>query len=102
MRMPWSSPILTFIRGAIQDNFALTVQCQGGPYEGMHELVVRSDAPSKVAASLSRSEEFAVLQVAFNAGVTVPEPLWMCEDTEVLGAPFLSWGEFSAARLVEI
>src|SRR5690606_12762779 len=74
--------------GAIQDNFALTVQCQGGPLAGMHEFVVRSDAPSKVAASLSRAHEFQVLKVAFEAGVTVPQPMWMCEDTTVLGVPF--------------
>lgn len=74
--------------GAIQDNFGVTVECRGGQWEGRHELVVRSDAPSKVAVSLSRAQEFRVLQVAHEAGVTVPHPLWCCEDPSVIGVPF--------------
>ncbi|HLU00060.1 MAG TPA: phosphotransferase family protein [Burkholderiaceae bacterium] len=74
--------------GAIQDNFGVSVECRGGEWEGLHKLVVRSDAPSKVAVSLSRAEEFKVLQVAYEAGVTVPRPLWCCEDTSVIGVPF--------------
>lgn len=83
--------VLSFTRlsgGAIQDNHALMVQCRGGPFHGTHALVVRSDAPSKVAASMPRAQEFQVLQVAHEAGVTVPRPLWMCEDLSVLGVPF--------------
>ena len=52
------------------------------------EAVLRTDAPSAVAVSRSRAEEFALLQVAFRAGVTVPEPLWLCEDPAVLGRSF--------------
>ncbi|MFA7669889.1 MAG: hypothetical protein WCX93_11110, partial [Burkholderiaceae bacterium] len=63
--------------GAIQDNYLLTVDCEGGTHSGLRKLVVRSDAPSQVAASLTRAQEFHVLQVAFEAGVTVPEPLWL-------------------------
>lgn len=74
--------------GAIQDNFGITVVCRGGPNEGRHALAVRSDAPSKVAVSMSRAQEFRVLQVAHEAGVTVPRPFWCCEDASVIGAPF--------------
>ena len=74
--------------GAIQQNYALDVEIDGGPLEGAHALVLRTDAPSQVDASLSRGEEFAVLEVAREAGVTVPEPLWRCDDREVLGRAF--------------
>jgi aminoglycoside phosphotransferase (APT) family kinase protein len=74
--------------GAIQDNFGLTLDLEGGSRPGRQDFVVRQDAPSGVAESLSRPEEFRVLQVAFKAGVTVPEPLWLCEDSDVSGQVF--------------
>jgi aminoglycoside phosphotransferase (APT) family kinase protein len=83
--------VLEFSRlsgGAIQSNYGLTVFCDGGSKPGQHELVVRSDSPSQVSVSLTRAQEFAVLQVAFQAGVTVPEPYWLCTDASVIGQPF--------------
>ncbi len=74
--------------GAIQENWGVTLDITGGPHAGRHEVVVRMDAPSAVAASHSRMREFALLRVAFDAGVTVPEPLWACADDGVLGRPF--------------
>lgn len=74
--------------GAIQDNFGLTLQLEGGSRPGRQEFVVRQDAPSGVAESLTRPEEFRVLQAAFKAGVTTPEPLWLCEDPQVSGRVF--------------
>ncbi|MYN13598.1 phosphotransferase [Pusillimonas sp. TS35] len=74
--------------GAIQSNYALTLECEGGEYPGCLEVVVRSDAPSKVDASMTRAQEFAVLQAAYEAGVTVPKPLWACDDASLIGAPF--------------
>jgi aminoglycoside phosphotransferase (APT) family kinase protein len=74
--------------GAIQENWGLTLDITGGPHAGRHEVVVRMDAPSAVAASHSRIQEFALLRVAFEFGVTVPEPLWSCTDDSVLGRPF--------------
>jgi aminoglycoside phosphotransferase (APT) family kinase protein len=74
--------------GAIQQNWRLQVQIQGGPHAGSHALVLRTDAPSGVAASLGRPQEFALLRAAFDADVTVPEPLWLCEDRAVIGRPF--------------
>jgi aminoglycoside phosphotransferase (APT) family kinase protein len=41
-----------------------------------------------VAASHSREHEFALLRIAKAAGITVPEPLWCCTDTEVIGRAF--------------
>ncbi len=74
--------------GAVQENYALDIEVEGGSDPGRHPLVLRTDAPSRVETSLSRSEEFAVLKTAHAAGVTVPEPLWLCEDPSVIGRAF--------------
>ena len=37
---------------------------------------------------MGRAEEFAILQAAHNVGITVPEPLLLCEDDAVLGRSF--------------
>ncbi|CAM5207411.1 Aminoglycoside phosphotransferase (APT) family kinase protein OS=Castellaniella defragrans OX=75697 GN=HNR28_003312 PE=3 SV=1 [Castellaniella defragrans] len=86
-----SAEVLEFSRlagGAIQDNHALTVRMSGGSHPGEHHVVVRSDAPSRIAASLDRAQEFHVLEAAYAAGLTVPRPLWLCMDPAVLGRPF--------------
>jgi aminoglycoside phosphotransferase (APT) family kinase protein len=74
--------------GAIQENWALNVTVIGGPYAGGQDWVLRTDAPSGVAVSLTRAQEFAVLNVAYDARVTVPRPLWLCTDSTVLGRDF--------------
>ena len=74
--------------GAIQENWGVTLDITGGPQAGRHEVVVRMDSPSALSASHSRLREFALLRVAFGAGVSVPEPLWVCTDDSVLGRPF--------------
>ena len=74
--------------GAVQENWSVMLDITGGPSAGRHEVVVRMDAPSAVAFSHSRMREFALLRVAFEAGVTVPEPLWVCAHDGVLGRPF--------------
>lgn len=74
--------------GAVQENYALDARIVGGGHHGEHQLVLRTDAPSAVATSLTRATEFAVLQAAFEAGVKVPEPLWSCDDRALIGRPF--------------
>jgi aminoglycoside phosphotransferase (APT) family kinase protein len=74
--------------GAIQENWAIDIDLDGGGLSGHHALVLRADAPSRVAASHARRQEFALLEVAYAAGVTVPEPLWCCTDLEVIGRAF--------------
>lgn len=74
--------------GAIQENWALDVSIVGGPHEGIHCWVLRTDASSAVAASLGRAHEYAVLRAAHEAGVEVPQPLWLCQDSAVLGRIF--------------
>ena len=90
--------------GAIQENWLLSATLSGGPHEGALECVLRADAPSGVAVSHSRSQEFALLREAFAAGVTVPEPLWL-GDASVLGRDFFvmrkARGTAAAYRLMK-
>ena len=74
--------------GAVQENWRLEIDFDGGALPGRQDLVLRGDAPTRIAASLGRAEEFAVLRAVWRAGVTVPEPLWLCTDAEVVGTPF--------------
>ena len=74
--------------GAIQENWLLDADLTGGAFAGRLEAVLRTDAPSTIDTSLSRAEEFALLRAALAAGVTVPEPLWLCREPEILGKEF--------------
>jgi aminoglycoside phosphotransferase (APT) family kinase protein len=74
--------------GAIQENWAVDAEFDGGGLSGTQRLVLRCDAATGVLSSLGRVEEFFVLKAAFEAGVTVPEPLFACEDESVIGKPF--------------
>jgi aminoglycoside phosphotransferase (APT) family kinase protein len=85
--------------GAIQQNWRLQAHVEGGPHDGAARWVLRTDAPSSVAASHGRAQEFALLDAAARAGVTVPTPWWSCEDRSVIGRPFfvMRWVEGTAA-----
>lgn len=74
--------------GAIQENWSLVAEMEGGTLAGRHALVLRTDAPSAVSFSLTRAQEFYLLRAAFAAGVTVPEPILLCEDPAILGGAF--------------
>ena len=70
--------------GAIQQNWVLDVETG----EGDRTCVLRRDAPATIAASRGRAEEFAILEAAWRAGVSVPRPLGLCDDPAPLGGPF--------------
>jgi aminoglycoside phosphotransferase (APT) family kinase protein len=70
--------------GAIQQNWALDVTLRGAA----QRWVLRTDSAATLAVSHPRAAEFALLRAAFAEGVTVPEPLLLCEDAAVTGAPF--------------
>ena len=74
--------------GSVQENWRLIAEVSGGPYAGLLDVVLRTDAASALPESHSREGEFALLQAAHVAGVTVPEPLWLCVDAAVAGKPF--------------
>ena len=76
------------VGGAIQENWLLDVDFADGDWRGRQELVLRTDARSAVATSLPRAQEFAVQRAAWQAGVTVAEPLWLCAGRAPLGRPF--------------
>jgi aminoglycoside phosphotransferase (APT) family kinase protein len=90
--------------GAIQENWAIEVEVEGGPLAGLQRWVVRTDARSGLSVSRSRAEEFALLEAARAAGVTVPKPLWLCTDNSLVGTPFFvmvrAEGVASGRRLV--
>lgn len=74
--------------GAIQENWAVDLIGRGGRLDGRQALVLRTDAPSRVPVSWNRAQEYRLLAVAHRAGVTVPEPIALCEDPSVLGKTF--------------
>jgi aminoglycoside phosphotransferase (APT) family kinase protein len=75
--------------GAVQENWLLDIDISGGPRAGHLECVLRSDSlTAGVSISHGRAQEFELLKAAFAAGVTVPEPLWLCDDGSVIGRPF--------------
>lgn len=75
--------------GAVQENWLLEIDLAGGTLPGRLSCVLRCDSPTAgVAISHGRAQEFALLNAVFKAGVTVPEPLWLCTDTELIGRPF--------------
>jgi aminoglycoside phosphotransferase (APT) family kinase protein len=69
-------------------HYLVAADIAGGPFAGRHALVVRGEAANR-DSSLAGAEEFAVRQVAFRAGVTTPEPLWLEPNGDVLGKPFM-------------
>lgn len=71
--------------GAIQENWSLTVGIASGE---TRELVLRRDASARIRSSLSRADEFHVLQAMQSAGIVVPAPLALCTDPAVLGGSF--------------
>jgi aminoglycoside phosphotransferase (APT) family kinase protein len=74
--------------GAIQENWGIDAEFAGGGLAGPRRLVLRADAATGIPSSLPRVDEFAVLTAAFAAGVTVPEPLFVCADPGIIGKPF--------------
>lgn len=70
--------------GGIQENWGLDLEIDGAP----QAVVLRTTAPGDVSESHDRLGEFRLLEAAFAAGVTVPEPLWYCDDPAVAGRAF--------------
>lgn len=75
--------------GTLQENWRLDLTCVGGAYDGALDVVLRASCANAIPGSLSRAEEFEVLQTVYKAGVTVAEPLLCCDDRTVVGTDFL-------------
>lgn len=73
------------------------------PDEEWH-LVMRRDLETvMVAESLSREQEFKLLQAAYDSGVRVPRPRWQSNDPAVLDKPFFMMDfveGFSIGRII--
>lgn len=91
--------------GAIQENWLLDISVDKGKWLGRHELVLRRDAPTAVAASHGRVGEYRLLEAAHQAGVTVPAPFLVSDDASVFGGPFFIMrrvaGEAAGHRLTK-
>jgi aminoglycoside phosphotransferase (APT) family kinase protein len=75
--------------GASRDTWSIDVEVTDGPEAGKQALVVRRDMGGNIQdQALSREQEFRMLAAAFEAGVLVPRPRWLCTDPSVLGVPF--------------
>ena len=85
--------------GAIQENRALTVIVHGGAFDGRHDLVLRAEAAATISESRPLDQQFALLNAAQAAGVTVPRPLWHCGDAGVAGKPFYLMERISGSAL---
>lgn len=70
--------------GAIQENWGVAAQVDGAD----QRYVLRADAPSAVAVSRSRADEFALLAAAVATGAPVPRPLAFSDAKGPLGRPF--------------
>jgi aminoglycoside phosphotransferase (APT) family kinase protein len=78
--------------GAVQENWRIDVEVAGGPRNGRHTWVLRTDAAARLAVSLDRVAEFKCIKAAHAAGVMVAEPIAVCPDTQLIGAPFAIQG----------
>jgi aminoglycoside phosphotransferase (APT) family kinase protein len=73
---------------AERTRYLISAEFQGGPLTGRHALVVRGQSDDG-GSGPAIAQEFTIRQVAFRAGLTTPEPLWLEPDGHVLGRPFM-------------
>lgn len=89
--------------GAVQENWRIDALVDGGPQSGPQRWVLRTDAAASLSVSLDRTAEFGVINAAHQAGIKVAAPVARCEDSDIIGAPFLlqtyMQGEAQARRL---
>lgn len=72
--------------GASRDTWSIDAEIAGQPAG----WILRRDMGGEIQdEALSRQSEFAVMSRAYQAGVLVPRPRWVCHDPSVLGASFL-------------
>ncbi|MGH7033363.1 MAG: phosphotransferase family protein, partial [Stellaceae bacterium] len=80
--------IETLAGGAVLRHWRLDFALLGGTMPGRQSWVLRREGATKLGIGLSRAREFALQRAVFGAGLAVAEPLFMCCDETVLGAPF--------------
>ena len=70
--------------GACQDNYLARIESAGGS----EDLVLRTDKGGALLGSLTRPQEYQVIERAVAAGVQTPAVKWLSEDTAIVGHPF--------------
>ena len=70
--------------GACQDNYLARLKSPGGD----ENLVLRTDKGGALLGSLSRPQEYQVIEKAVAAGVLTPPVKWLSTDTSIVGHPF--------------
>jgi aminoglycoside phosphotransferase (APT) family kinase protein len=70
-------------------HYLVAAEIAGGPFAGRHSLVMRGQAEQGALRPLASDQEFAIRSVAFRAGLTTPEPLWLESSGAVTGQPFM-------------
>lgn len=70
--------------GACQDNYLVTVKTN----QAEEQLVLRTDKGGALLGSLSRPQEYQVIENAVAAGVLTPAVKWLSENTAIAGHPF--------------
>ena len=82
------SKMIPLTGGACQDNYLTDINVLQGESSGLHSLVFRTDKGASLFSSLSRVEEYYVIQLAYSAGVKTPKPIWLEDGREAIGSPF--------------
>ncbi|NRB18361.1 MAG: phosphotransferase family protein [Rhodobacteraceae bacterium] len=73
--------------GAIQQNWLFDLDFTGGSHAGRLNTVLRTNSASVLDVSLSRAQEFSLFQIAWEAGIKVPEPLWFLDSGTAMERP---------------
>ncbi|MGV3664853.1 MAG: phosphotransferase family protein [Leptospira bouyouniensis] len=85
----WQSPvkvkeIFHLSGGACQDNYALELLLNSSK----QSVVLRTDKGGSLLSSLSKRDEYKVAELVFKAGVKTPTPVYLEENSSIIGAPF--------------
>jgi len=89
----WKSPvqiqdIVHLSGGACQDNFAIRLSVDDSLQGKEKNVVLRTDKGGSLLSSLSKKDEYKVAGLAYTAGVKTPEPIYLEENANIIGAPF--------------
>jgi aminoglycoside phosphotransferase (APT) family kinase protein len=74
--------------GACQDNYSIKLLLSDKGNATEKEVVLRTDKGGSLLSSLSKKDEFRVAELAFQAGVKTPQPIFLEENLSIIGAPF--------------
>jgi aminoglycoside phosphotransferase (APT) family kinase protein len=78
------------LKGAVLRHWRIEIELRGGRFDGAQSWVLRADGATPLGIGLSRAHEFALQRALFRAGLKVAEPLFMCCDAGIIGAPFFA------------